>query len=238
MLLADVVAVSAAVAATRVPHGQGRGDRRPAAAGRRRRSSRSPRGWPGEPRQGRTGVGWRTLSRLAVRPGRRAVAHRHRRRRGAHRARGDGRCRFRRPPGRAPHPPAGGRDRRRAAVPRPAAHRRAAAGRAGGRRPRRRRHGGRGPRRPPSAGPSCCPAGSPRPPRPLSTGGVDGARRGAARRWAGRSGRCWPAPAPRSTPRWPPSAPTSRSSTSSTAPASRSTGTATTSASGPARCAR
>ena len=96
----------------------------------------------------------------------------------------------------------------------------------------------RRPRRASCAARSCSPGSLPgdRPPRPRR-------RRARARgrhacRSDGRSGRCSPPPATRSTPRWPASARTSPSSTSSTAPASRSTATATTSGSGRAPCAR
>ena len=65
MLLADVVATSAAVGGHPVPHGEGGRARRAAAARPTpTRSSRSPRGWPASRGRAGSGVGWRTLPRL------------------------------------------------------------------------------------------------------------------------------------------------------------------------------
>jgi hypothetical protein len=122
------------------------------AARARTRSSRSPPWLAGEPRQGRLGVGRRTLSRPAhpvqdgVRAGRGVVADRSRGRPGPHRGRRDDRAGFRGTARRARRSTAVRRHPGGAAVPRPPAHRRAPPGRPRGGRAGCRRLRGRRPR--------------------------------------------------------------------------------------------
>ena len=146
VLLAEVVAASARVAATRSRTAKAAAIADCSGGPTSPRWSRSPPGSSGEPGQGRLGVGWRTLSRRTGDAGRGAVADRAGGRAGPRRAGDDVRRRVRRP-GATPSSTGllsaatdGG-----AALPRPPAHRRAPAGRAGGRGARRGRRGGRVP---------------------------------------------------------------------------------------------